>query len=227
MKTSKTKKKPKSDSSAAALVSVCPQGQSFSLPREKDYAGEYKRLERIVAAERKKGREIVVVMGVGFVGAVMAGVVADSVDRKTGAPGKFVIGMQRPSPRSFWKIAYLNQGVAPVDADDPEVARMIKRCVKDKKTLIATYTYDVLKLADVVVVDVQCDYHKDTFGNVRQGRADIQALEECLKIIGEEIEPHCMVLIETTVPPGTTEYVAYPIVKKEFERAASPGKPRC
>ena len=101
LKTPKTKKKPKSGSSAAALVSVCPQGQSFSLPREKDYAGEYKRLERIVAAERKKGREIVVVMGVGFVGAVMAGVVADSVDRKTGKPGKFVIGMQRPSPRSL------------------------------------------------------------------------------------------------------------------------------
>jgi nucleotide sugar dehydrogenase len=215
---------PKRTSTSDPAVSVCPNGQAFLLPRAKDYATEYKRLERVVAAERKKGREIVVVMGVGFVGAVMAGVVADSVDRKTGEPGKFVIGMQRPSPRSFWKIAYLNQGVAPVEADDPEVARMIKRCVKDKKTLIATFTYDVLKLADVVVVDVQCDYHKETFGNVRQGRADIQALEECLKIIGEKIEPHCMVLIETTVPPGTTEYVAYPIVKKEFERRGLVGK---
>ncbi len=222
MKTSQTQKKPKSASPSEA-ASVCPNGRSFPLPREKDYAAEYKRLERIVAAERKKGREIVVVMGVGFVGAVMAGVVADAVDRATGKPGKFVIGMQRPSPRSFWKIAYLNQGVAPVEADDPEVAQMIHRCVKEKKTLIATYTYDVLKLADVVVVDVQCDYHKETFGNVRHGRADIAALEECLKFIGEKIEPNCMVLIETTVPPGTTEYVAYPIVKKEFERRGITG----
>ncbi len=220
LQTPKNQNKPLADQA----VSVCPNGHSFPLPREKDYAAEYKRLARIVAAERKKGREIVVVMGVGFVGAVMAGVVADSVDRKTGRPGKFVIGMQRPSPRSFWKIAYLNKGVAPVEADDPEVARMIKSCVKDKKTLIATYTYDVLKLADVVVVDVQCDYHKETFGNVRQGRADIKALEECLKVIGEKIEPDCMVLIETTVPPGTTEYVAYPIVKREFERRGIKGK---
>jgi UDP-N-acetyl-D-glucosamine dehydrogenase len=30
-----------------------------------------------------------------------------------------------------------------------------------------------------------------------------------------------MVLIETTVPPGTTEYVAYPIIKKAFESGAS------
>jgi nucleotide sugar dehydrogenase len=88
---------------------------------------------------------------------------------------------------------------------------------------MATYTYDVLKLADVVIVDVQCDYHKEEFGNVRQGRADIQALEECLKVIGEKIDSHCLVLIETTVPPGTTEYVAYPIIKKEFDRRGLSG----
>jgi len=68
-------------------------------------------------------------MGVGFVGSVMAGVVADSVDRISGQPNKFVIGMQRPSPRSFWKIPYLNRGLAPVEAEDPEVATLIRRCV--------------------------------------------------------------------------------------------------
>jgi UDP-N-acetyl-D-glucosamine dehydrogenase len=163
------------------------------------------------------GREIVVVMGVGFVGAVMAGVVADTMDPKTGKPSKFVIGMQRPSPRSFWKIGYLNKGLAPVEAEDPEVAPLIHRCVKEKKTLTATFTYEALTLADVVVVDVQCDYQKKCLGNVAEGDADIKALEESLKIIGEKIPPECMVLIETTVPPGTTEYVAYPIIKKAFE----------
>ena len=167
--------------------------------------------------QRLKGREIVVVMGVGFVGAVMAGVVADSVNRETGESRYFVIGMQRPSPRSFWKIPYLNRGISPVEAEDPDVAPLIQRCVQDKQTLTATFTYDALSLADVVVVDVQCDYHKESLGNVRQGHADIEALEESLKIIGEKIEPHCLVLIETTVPPGTTEYVAYPIIKRAFE----------
>ena len=205
-------------------VSICHRGDVFPLPQENDYAKEWQRLETVVKEERGKGREIVVVMGVGFVGAVMAGVVADSVDPKTGAPGKFVIGMQRPSPRSFWKIGYINQGIAPVEAEDPEVALMIHRCVKEKKTLIATYTYDVLRLADVVIVDVQCDYHKENFGDVRHGHADIKALEECLKIIGEKIDPNCLVLIETTVPPGTTEYVAYPIVKREFERRGMTGR---
>ena len=199
-----------------SLVSVCPAGEVFQLPQENDYEKEFKRLKQIVKEQRLMEREIVVVMGVGFVGAVMAGVVSDSVDAESNEPSKFVIGMQRPSLRSYWKIPYINRGIAPVEAEDPEVALLIERCVIKKKTLIATYTYEALSLADVVVVDVQCDYFKEAFGDVRQGHADIVALEASLKIIGEKIKPDCLVLIETTVPPGTTEYVAYPIMKKAF-----------
>ncbi len=199
-------------------VSICPNNEVFVLPAEKDYEHEFRRLKERVDRQKKKGREIVVVMGVGFVGAVMAGVVADAVDPQSGEPSKFVIGMQRPSIRSYWKIPYLNRGIAPVEAEDPEVAPMIERCVKDKQTLTATFTYDALSLADVVVVDVQCDYNKESLGRVKQGRADIAALESSLKIIGEKIKPESLVLIETTVPPGTTEYIAYPIIKKEFDK---------
>ncbi len=124
--------------------------------------------------------------------------------------------MQRPSARSFWKIPLLNRGVSPVKAEDPEVDPMIARCVNEKKTLIATYTYDVLKLADVVVVDVQCDYLKEELGNVRSGQTDMAALEASLHVIAQHIPANALVLIETTVAPGTTEQVAYPIMKKEF-----------
>ncbi len=214
---SKTRKTSKALKVNHGSASVCPAGRAYALPKPEDYGREFKALQKVVARQRARGREIVVVMGVGFVGAVMAGVVADSVDRKTKKPMKFVIGMQRPSTRSYWKIHYLNQGVAPVEAEDPEVARLIHRCVKKKGTLRATFTYDVLSLADVVVVDVQCDYNKETLGDMRQGSADISALEESFQIIGKKINPECLVLIETTVPPGTTEYVAYPIIKKAFE----------
>jgi len=198
--------------------SISPEGEKFKIPDEEDYKKEYARLEKLAKAHRKEGQEIVVVMGLGFVGAVMAGVVADSTDKKTGKPGKFVIGMQRPSPRSFWKIPLFSRGVSPVKAEDPEVAPMIERCVTKKKTLTATYTYDALKLADALVVDVQCDFLKQELGNLRSGHADISALEESFKVIGEKIDPKCMVLIETTVPPGTTEFVAYPLVKKAFKK---------
>jgi hypothetical protein len=129
-----------------SAFSICPAGKIYPLPAEKDFLREFERLRKIVGKERRKGREIVVVMGLGFVGAVMAGVIADSTDRKTGKPSTFVIGMQRPSTRSYWKIGYLNNGIPPVEAEDPEVARLIERCVRKKKTLMATYIYDALAL---------------------------------------------------------------------------------
>jgi nucleotide sugar dehydrogenase len=146
----------------------------------------------------------------------MAAIIADSKDRKTGKPGKFVIGCQRPSSRSYWKIPLLNRGEAPVKAEDPEVDRMIRRCVLESKTLVATFNPDCLKLADCVVVDVQCDYSKRALGNMRNGEAEMSALESTMRTIGEKVEPDCLVLIETTVAPGTTEFVAYPIMKRAF-----------
>jgi len=136
---------------------MSPDGEVFPLPNQEDYEREIKRLQKLVTEQRLLGREIVVVLGLGFVGAVMAGVVVDTVERETRKPTKFVIGVQRPSSRSYWKIPYLNKGVPPVESEDKEVAPMIQRCVKEKKTLTATFTYDALSLADVVVVDVQCD----------------------------------------------------------------------
>ena len=196
--------------------SISPAGEEFPLPKQEDYAAEFERISSLADEARKQGREIVVVMGVGFVGAVMAAIVADTVDKETGQPTKFVIGCQRPSSRSFWKIPLLNRGQSPVKAEDPEVDPMIARCVLEKKTLTATYNSDCLKLADCAVIDVQCDYSKKDLGNLRTGQAEMSALEATLKTIGQRITPECLVLIETTVAPGTTEFVAWPILKKAF-----------
>ena len=197
--------------------STSPDGEKFNLPEEKDYKKEYERLSSLVSAHKKEGREIVVVMGLGFVGAVMAAVVADSVDKATGKPSKFVIGMQRPSTRSFWKIPLFNRGVSPVKAEDPEVAPMIERCVNQKKNLTATFTYDALSLADVLVVDVQCDFLKQDLGKLRyRVRGDQRP--------GGELQGHRAEDIaglpgadRNHRPPGTTEYVAYPHIKKAFK----------
>jgi nucleotide sugar dehydrogenase len=147
----------------------------------------------------------------------MAAIVADTTTAD-GRPGKFVIGCQRPSSRSYWKIPLLNRGISPVKAEDPEVDAMIRRCVLEKKTLTASFDSDCLSLADVVVVDVQCDYSKQELGNMRSGEVAMDALEETVRTIGDKIQPHCLTLIETTVAPGTTEFVAWPILKKAFHR---------
>ena len=196
--------------------SVSPSGEKFAIPEKAGYGCELARLEKLVDQAREEGKEIVVVMGVGFVGAVMAAIIADTVDKTTGKPSKLVIGCQRPSTRSYWKIPLLSRGLSPVKAEDPEVAPMIDRCVNRKKTLTATYNSDCLALADCVVVDVQCDYTKHELGNMRNGEAEMTALEATMRTIGQQVRPDCLTLIETTVAPGTTEFVAWPLMKKAF-----------
>jgi len=206
------------------IYSISPMGEKFALPLESDYIIERKRIESLVDKARSEGKEIVVVMGLGFVGAVMAAIVADTRDKK-GRHSKFVMGCQRPSKRSYWKIPVLNTGVSPVKADDPEVDELIHRTVKEKQTLTATFNDDCLEFADVVVVDVQCDFTKFELGNMRSGTADMAALEATMKTIGEKIPPQCLVLIETTVAPGTTEFVAWPILKKAFAKRGISSQP--
>ncbi len=205
--------------------SISPNGEKFAIPDEAGYRKEMIRLEALVDQARRDGKEIVVVMGVGFVGAVMAAIVADTVDKKTGEPSKFVIGCQRPSTRSYWKIPLLNRGESPVKAEDPEVAPMIARCVREKKTLAATFNSECLKLADCVVVDVQCDFTKHDLGDMRTGDAEMSALEATMRTIGQYVRPNCLTLIETTVAPGTTEFVAWPIMKKAFAARGIKGEP--
>ncbi|MGC9367668.1 MAG: nucleotide sugar dehydrogenase [bacterium] len=197
--------------------SVSPEAEKFPIPSEAEYHPEFQRLKKLTEQARKEGKEVVVVLGVGFVGAVMAGIIADAKDDE-GNPLYYVIGCQRPSVRSYWKIPLLNQGRAPVKADDPKVDVIIERCVNHQKNLTATFNNDCLKLADVVVVDIQCDYTKHDLGKMKTGEAEMSAFEQSMRIIGEKISPDCLVLIETTVAPGTTEFVAFPIMAKEFAK---------
>lgn len=198
-------------------LSISPSGEKFIIPDQADYASEIDRLQSLAKEARAKGQEIVVVMGLGFVGVVMAAIVADTKN-KNGNYSKFVIGYQRPSARSYWKIPVVNRGESPVKAEDPEVEELITRTVSQEETFVATFNHDCLKLADCVVVDVQCDYAKQELGNMRTGETDMAALESSMKSIGENIPPKALVLIETTVAPGTTEFVAWPILKKAFAK---------
>jgi UDP-N-acetyl-D-mannosaminuronate dehydrogenase len=51
------------------------------------------------------------------------------------------------------------------------------------------------------------------------------ALEATMRTIGLNIPPECLVLIETTVAPGTTEFVAWPILKKAFAKRGLTSEP--
>ena len=206
--------------------SINPAGEKFPMPGAEQYAAEYKRLEKLAGDARKEGREIVVVMGLGFVGAVMAAIVADTVDKKNGRPTKFVIGCQRPSTRSYWKTPLLNRGESPVKAEDPEVEsddRALRSGEEDAHRHLQSAT--AWRWPTAWSWTCSATTSSSDLGNMSTGEADMAALEATLKTIGEKIPPNCLVLIETTVAPGTTEFVAWPILKKAFHARGIESEP--
>lgn len=198
-------------------VSIAPDGREYPIPTAEDNAAERELLVKITEEQRSMGRKIVAVQGLGFVGCVMAAVVADAAD-KDGNPYYFVHGHQRASKRSYWKVPVINTGVPPVASSDPEVPEIFHRTVVEKKTLRATSEEFVYTLADVVVVDIQLDATKPAFGEAEKGYCDLTHFREGMRTLGQLIQPHCMVLVETTVPPGTCEKVVKPILEEEFTK---------
>jgi nucleotide sugar dehydrogenase len=51
---------------------------------------------------------------------------------------------------------------------------------------------------------------------MRTGKVEMGALNATMKTIADKVPAHCLTLIETTVAPGTTEFIAWPIIKKAF-----------
>lgn len=191
--------------------------KKYPLPTEQENEKEREILKQITAEQRKLGRKIVAVQGLGFVGCVMATVVADATD-KDGNPYYFVHGHQRASKRSYWKVPVINSGVPPVASSDPEVPQIFHRTVVEKKNFRATSEESVYGLVDVVVVDIQLDATKPSFGEAEKGYCDLLAFREGIRTLGQHIRPDCLVLVETTVPPGTCEKVVKPILEEEFTK---------
>ncbi len=75
--------------------SISPAGEKFPIPQQEEYAGELERVRALAENARNEGKEVVVVMGVGFVGAVMAAIVADDKIKRYFELGCEVKGMGR------------------------------------------------------------------------------------------------------------------------------------
>lgn len=198
-------------------ISVSPEGIKYDFPTEKENKTEIEYLNELSKKQRERGREIVVVQGLGFVGSVMAAVVADAED-EAGNPYFFVHGNDLVTTRSFWKIPTINKGRPPVSADDPEIHQIFPRTVKEKKTFRATWQEHVYKLADYVIVDIQLDAIKPELGEAEKGYVDLNAFKKGIRTIGKNIKSDCLVLVETTVPPGTCSNVIKPILEEEFTK---------
>ncbi|MDC3267179.1 nucleotide sugar dehydrogenase [Gammaproteobacteria bacterium] len=157
---------------------------------------------------RNEGKKVVVVQGLGFVGAVMSLICANAISEEYA-----VIGVDLASESTYWKIKSINDGLFPLIADDPKIAKLFNNA-REKGNLLATYDPVAFKYADVIIVDINLDVQKQSSKEsiLKNFDVNLDGFKSAIKSIGSNCRDDVLVLVETTVPPGTCEKIVKPII---------------
>jgi UDP-N-acetyl-D-glucosamine dehydrogenase len=188
------------------VVSVSPlTGKVYQVPDDLD---DQDRIDDFLACHRDK--PVVAVQGLGFVGAVMSLVCANALTEEYA-----VIGVDLPSKHSYWKICAINEGDFPVVAGDPKMYEFYNNS-RAKANLLATYDSYAYACADVIIVDVNLDVKKQNsfLQDLEDFQVDMGVFEKAIEAIGDNCKEDVLILVETTVPPGTCEKIVHPIISK-------------
>tara|TARA_B100000768_G_scaffold159561_1_gene158674 strand:- start:162 stop:1676 length:1515 start_codon:yes stop_codon:yes gene_type:complete len=185
------------------INSISPvTGDNHPIPVDNDKSG----LDNFI--EINESKRLVVVQGLGFVGTVMSLVVANSDQ------GEYaVIGVDQATEESYWKIAEINAGVCPIISSDPLVSEFFESA-KQQQNFYATYDSLAFSYADVIIVDINLDVTKtkDEVGNIEAYDVPLGGFKKAIESIGQVCKEDVLILVETTVPPGTCQKVVYPII---------------
>ena len=159
-------------------------------------------------------KPVIAIQGLGFVGAVMSLVCANSENKDYA-----VIGVDLLNKHNYWKICSLNEGVFPLVAEDPKIEEFYS-AVREKGNFYATYDAYAYSKADVIIVDINLDVTKKSNQekSIESYDVDLTGFKKAMESIGENCKDDVLILIETTVPPGTSEKIVNPIIKNCLEK---------
>lgn len=138
----------------------------------------------------------------GYVGIPAAMLQAD-------VPGRKVIGFQRASKTSAYKIEMLNSGECPLKGIEPGLDDLVKKVVS-AGDFVCTSDYSRIAELDAVCLDIQTPFKdpKDLIPN-------FDALIDGIRQAGKYLQPGMLVVLESTITPGTTAVMAREILEKE------------
>jgi UDP-N-acetyl-D-mannosaminuronic acid dehydrogenase len=153
------------------------------------------------------------VVGMGYVGIPAAALFADV------PTVEHVYGFQRDSASSGYKIAMLNRGESPLKGEEPGLPELLGKVVDAGKF---SCTPDFAKVAecDAVTLAIQTP-----FKDKKDLLPDFSPLIEGLRNVGRHLTPGTLVVLESTITPGTTTGMAREILEAESGLVA--GKDFC
>lgn len=148
------------------------------------------------------GRPVVCVQGLGFVGSAMAIAVANAGGDD---PLYSVVGVDLPTGTGRHRVASIAEGRLPFPDGAPRLVSALERA-HGRGNLRATHDKEVFRQADVVLVDINLDMDWSGPEPTVRFAPLLQAVDD----LGGRLRPGALVIVETTVPPGTCERIIAP-----------------
>lgn len=143
------------------------------------------------------------VIGMGYVGIPAAALFADA------SCFDHVFGFQRASSSSGYKIDMLNRGESPLKGEEPGLEDLLKKVTKAGKF---TCTSDFSKISELDAVTLAI---QTPFEDPKSLSPDFSALIEGITNVGKNLRKGMLVVLESTITPGTTVGMAREILEKE------------
>ncbi len=137
-----------------------------------------------------------VVVGLGYVGLPVAVKFAEA--------GFDVVGIDIIPE----KVEMINKGESPIKGKEPKLDELLKSVVSSG-TLKATTSYEPIREADYVLIVVQTPF------NMLSKEPYYQALRSAVRSVGQNLKRGALVIIESTVAPGTMNKIVIPILEAE------------
>ena len=108
------------------------------------------------------------------------------------------------------KVAQINTGDCPIEGDEPGLSELVAEVVAAGR-LQATTDYEVCREADIVLIAVETP-----IDSVHRPR--YSALRSALRSLEPNLKPGALVIIESTVAPGTVARLVRPILEARGKR---------
>ena len=122
-----------------------------------------------------------------------------------------VYGLEQKTERGLEIIKELNEGKFITKNTDKKLKFILKN-LKKKKNFYATYNPKVISKSNVVL----CNVNSDLIKSPKKISWISKTLKNAIVTIGKYLPEKSLLIIETTVPPGTCEKFVMPLLKKEF-----------
>lgn len=160
------------------------------------------------ADARARGQEVVVVLGLGFVGTAVAANLARARDA-SGQALFFVVGLERDDEAGRAKAAALARGEPPVFAADPALAEALRHAARETRNVDAGVDLALVAEADVVVSCINLDLVRAS-GRTDELSVPHEGYAAAMRAIGRSLRPGAIVCVESTLPLGMSDRVLYP-----------------